>query len=49
MTASEKKLKRERAFYKMNNQISVLSRTAKKQDLPLVEELKAIVAKFSMA
>lgn len=49
MTASVNKVKREKAFRKLNNQISVLSRTATKKDKKLVEQLQEIVSKFSLA
>lgn len=49
MTVSANKVKREKAFRKLNNQIGILSRTATKKDQKLVAQLQEIVSKFSLA
>jgi hypothetical protein len=48
MTRNEKVEKRERAYRKMGNQLSVLSRTATKKDQKLVEEMSAIYGRLSI-
>jgi len=49
MKVSEKKEKRTKAYNKLKNQISVLSRTVTKKDLPLVKQLEEISGKLSIA
>lgn len=47
MTATEKKLKREKAMYKMGNQIRVLSRTAKKKDQKIIAQIAELYGQIS--
>ena len=49
MTRNEKVEKREKAFRKLNNQISVLSRTVTKKDKKVVAKLAQIANELSIA
>lgn len=48
MTRPEKIAKREKAYFKLTNQIGILSRTATKKDQPIVAELDALAQRLSI-
>lgn len=47
MSVAEKKAKREKATYKLGNQLSVLSRTALKKDAKAIKEMVRLYATLS--
>lgn len=49
MSNVERKVKRERAFNKLNNQLSVLSRTVVQRDKKLVTQIQELTAQLTLA
>lgn len=49
MSSKDKKAKREKAFNKLQNQISVLSRTVVKKDEKIIRQLSELASKLSLA
>lgn len=47
MSTKDRKMKRERATYKLHNQLSVLSRTALKKDAKVVRQMVELAGQLS--